>query len=362
VPYAAWWVAYRPAGLERRALDVAPGFAADSAAGALGALAGLAGAGVPEGADALRWGRPLAVVAVITLLWLLGRYRRVPPRTLALLTILVAFWILTGLRRAMLEHPDAARYLYVGALFILLLVAELARGVSLPRRWMPLLVAAVAVAVLSNAGTIRDAGRFLRLSAEAARADLGALELARDSVKPGYRAGSFPGTPFVSVHAGPYFAAADDMGSPAYSPAELATAPESARLTADTELIRIHDVGLQAGHTDEPSGPPPSVASVVRGEASEQGSCVAFRPAPVLAAETAAAFEIKLPATGVVVTTGRSAATVDVRRFAAGFSSVKRDTLTPVSSATLRIDPDSAPQPWHARVTAQGRVSVCGLR
>ena len=245
-PYAVWWIVYRARG--PRAPRDRPGARLCSGLrsrriGRVGRTCRYRGA---NGVDPLRWGRPLAVVAVIALLWLLGRYRRVPPRVLGLLTIMVAFWLLTGLRRAILEHPDASRYLYVGGLFILLLVAEVARGVSLPRRWTPLLIVAVAIAVLSNAGTMRDAGRFLRASADAARADLAALELSRDSVKPGYLATSFPGTPFVSVRAGPYFAAADDLGSPAYSPAQLVTAPEPARVNTDTELIDVHDIGPRA--------------------------------------------------------------------------------------------------------------------
>ena len=107
-PYAVWWIVYQPAGLERRAIDLAPAFAADSAAGAFGALAGLAGAGVPTGVDPLPWGRPLAVVAVIVLLWLLSRYKRVPPRILGLLTVMLAFWLLTGLRRAYSRTPTRA--------------------------------------------------------------------------------------------------------------------------------------------------------------------------------------------------------------------------------------------------------------
>lgn len=360
-PYAVWWAVYRPAGLDRGNIDVAPGFAADSAAGAFGALAGLAGSGVPTGVDPLRWGRPLAVVAVIALLWLLGRYKRVPPRILGLLTILVAFWLLTGLRRAGLEHPDASRYLYVGVFFILLLMAELARGVSLKPRWTLLLVGAVAIVVLSNAGTMRSAGNFLRASAEAARADLAALELARDDLEPGYVAARFPGTPFVSIRAGTYLAAAGDMGSPAYSPAELAAAPEPARLGADGELIRIEDVGLRASRA-EPLGSAPSVTSVVRGEVSERGPCMVFRPVPVHSGDAAPAVEITVPRAGLVVRTGRDAATVEVRRFAAGWSRPLVDRMAASSSATLRIPGDRAPQPWHARVLSQERLSACALR
>lgn len=361
-PYAVWWLAYRPAGLVRGNIDQAPDFAAESAAGALSALLGLAGSGVPTGVDALEWGRPLGVVAAIGLLWLLGHYRRIPPRVLALLTIMLAFWVLTGLRRAMLQEPDTSRYLYVGALFIVLLVTELAREISVTRRMALLLVVAVAAAVLSNAGTMRDAGRYLRSQAEAARADLAALELARDSLEPGYVAANFPGRPFISLRAEPYLAAAKDYGSPAYSPAELASAPEPVRRVADAELVRIHAVGFRSSRADPALGTRPNVTSVEGGRVSERGSCLAFRPAPVRPADAAPALEVTVPAAGLLLRTAGGTARVEVRRFAAGFSRPVTDTAAPSTSATLRVPADRAARPWRARVTAQERVSVCGLR
>jgi hypothetical protein len=362
VPYAIWWLAYRPAGLVKGNVDRAFQFATESAAGTISALMGLAGSGVPKGVDALQWGRPLAVVAVVGLLWMLARYARIPPRVLGLLAILVAFWVLTGLRRAMLQEPDASRYLYVGALFVVLLLAELARGVSLTRRVALLIVVVTGAAVLSNAGTLRDGGRYLRDQARVARANLGALELSRDDVGPRYIARGFPGYPFIYLLAGPYFEAADDWGTPAFSPAELASAPENARLNADGELVRIHRIGLRASPSHPPLGTRAEVTSVVSGRVSEQGPCVAFRPAGVRSQHAAPGLEVTIPRAGIAVRTDGGMATVGVRRFAAGFSEPLRDSIARSEWATLQIPADSARHPWRARITAQDRVSVCGLR
>jgi hypothetical protein len=361
-PYAIWWLAYRPAGLLKGNIDQAFQFAAESAAGTLGALAGLAGSGVPEGVDALQWGRPLAVLAVVGLLLMLARYAQIPPRVLGLLAIMVAFWVLTGLRRAMLQEPDASRYLYVGALFVVLLVVELARGVSLTRRVALLIVVVAGAAVLSNAGTVRDGGRYLRDRAGVARANLAALELSRDDVGPRYIARGFPGYPFIYLLAGRYFEAADDWGTPAFSPAELASAPEDARMNADGELVRIHRIGLRASSSRPPLGTPPEVTSVASGRVSEQGRCLAFRPAGVRAQRTAPGLEVTIPRAGIAVRADGSRTTVGVRRFAVGFSEPLRDAIARSEWATLQIPADGAPQPWRARITAQERVSVCGLR
>jgi hypothetical protein len=362
VPYAIWWLAYRPAGLVKGNIDLAFKFAAESGAGTLSALVGLAGDGVPKGVDALQWGRPLAVLAMVGLVWVLVRYARIPPRVVGLLAILVAFWVLTGLRRAMLQEPDASRYLYVGALFVVLLVLELARGASVTRRVTLVIVVVTAAAVISNAGTMRDGGRYLRDRASVASANLAALELSRDDVGPGYIARGFPGYPFIYLLAGRYFAAADDWGTPAYSPSELASAAENARLNADGELVRIHQIGLRASPSRSTLGTPPEVTAVFSGQVSEQGQCVAFRPAGVRAQRTAPGLEVTIPRTGIAVRPDGGTATVGVRRFAVGFSEPLRDTIAHSEWATLQIPADRAPQPWRARITAQERVIVCDLR
>jgi hypothetical protein len=362
LPYALWWVTYQDAQFVQGNIDQTPHFAVESFAGALSALTGLAGSGIPDGIDPLAWGRPLAVLALIALAWGLARQRPVAPRVMGLLVMVLAFWLLTGLRRAMISPPDASRYLYVGALFIVLIAVELARGLRLSRAATLVLGVAVAAIVLTNAGTLRDAGRFLRTQADAARADLAALEAVRGRVGPRYVAASFPGTPFVVIRAGQYYSAADDYGSPAYSPSELANAPEPARVTADAELIRADRVRLEPGGAGEPGSRPPTVLPGARGELSERAGCLAFRPSPVRAHDAAPLFEVTVPPSGLVVRNGSSAARVDVRRFAAGYSRMDPDTVVPRAAAVLRIQPDRLRRPWHARVAAQGRVSVCGLR
>src|SRR5207302_2019556 len=99
------------------------------------------------------WGRPLAVLAVVVLLWRLAAIRPVPRRVLTLLTLALSFWTLTA-TRAQISPPVSSRYIYAGAFFVLLLAAEMARGASLPRRAGVLLGAAVAAAIVSNLGVL----------------------------------------------------------------------------------------------------------------------------------------------------------------------------------------------------------------
>jgi hypothetical protein len=360
--YAVWWLAYTDSELIRHALVLTPSFMASAAAGVLSSLVGLSGMDPPADGAALTWGRPLAVAGVAALAWRLARLRSLPPRVLALLTILLSFWFLTGVRRSVISSPDASRYVYVGALFVVLLAAELARGVAISVRATLVLVAAVGVVTLSNVGVLRDAGRLLRSDAEVGRSVLGAVEVARPATPPDHVAIGMPAYPFVQVRAGPYLEMADELGSPAASPAEIAASSEAARVFADAELLRIHEVEL------EPSDPgserlagAPALGEVAEGSASARGACVRYRPAAFRRGEGSPRFAVTVPPGGVRVTTGPVGADVRLRRFAEQFPADPYGRLAPSSSTTLRIGRDSEDRPWHLQLTADGPVSACGL-
>jgi len=358
--YALWWLAFQETALVRHNVVVAPGFVADAAAGVLSSFAGLGGTITDENSQTLGWGRPLAVAAAALLAWRLAQIRPIPPRIVALLTILIAFWVSTALRRAQISTPVEGRYVYDGGVFVVLLAAELLRGVVLSRRVAAVAAGAVAVAVLSNLGDMRDGGRFLRTQAEAARAVLGALELARPAVTPDHVAVAFPGYPFLVVRAGSYFDAARAYGSPAATPAELAASPGDARLAADAELSRIHRVALRPSAAHPALGAAPAVEAVAGGTADERGACIAFRPRPASPAAVAE-LQLQLPAAGVLLIARDGPATVAVRRFADAFPEQPQATLPPATPAAMRIDRDGATQPWHLRVASTGRLTACGL-
>lgn len=334
--YGIWWVVYQDTTILARNVYLVPRFAADAAAGALGALSGLTQVGIGANgviADAgatYPWGRPLAVAATALAVWRLATLRPFPARVVTLLAIPLAFWLLTGLQRAHVGSADASRYLYVGALFVLLLAVELVRGLALPR-WVVAATAVVAAfAVLGNLGELRTGAGYLRAQAPIARGDLTALELARASLPPGYVAKHFPGTPFLAIPAAEYLAASKH-DSPAYSASALPHAPETARIAADVELAAIHDVKVR------PAGD-------ARGT-----SCVRPRGAA----------ELTLPAGGLLIKPGDGPVKVSLRRFASRFEAAPLATVT--SPGVLQIDPDRAPQPWHVRLAPAARVEACSL-
>jgi hypothetical protein len=366
--YALWWLGYGdPGQFVRHNITLVPRFAADSAASALSALTGLHGNPITEDGAELdptagtAWGRPLATAALVLLVLRLRQMTPVLPRVWSLGAVLVSFWVLTGLERAHVGAPDTSRYLFVSGVFMVLLFADLARGISPPRGAAVFAALAVAAAITANLGDLRAGTRFLRAQAPGARADLGVLEHTRPLLPPGYLATHFPGYPYVRIRADAYFAAAKANGSPAASEAEIAASRESARAIADAELTVIHRVRLQPSRPHVPVKAPPRVEAAVGGTVTARGGCLHFGPVAAEPPGVTPTLDLDLPPGGILFTATGGSATVAVRRFAVGFPPDALAKLSASASATLRIGPDGIRHPWHVRVVPSERVTACGL-
>ena len=300
------------------------------------------------------------MIAVGLLVWRLVRLGRVPPRVLTLLTIVMAFWILTELSRGAFSTPYEPRYLYVSALFVLLIAVEAGRGVSVSFRAGVVLAAVATAAVVSNIGTLRTGAEYFRDQGRVTRAVLGAVELGPPLLGPDQVVRGIPGYPYVIVPTGSYFALARGVGTPATSPGELAQQPWYARREADRELLRIHTVALERSSADVPLGNRPVVDDVGGGKVASRGACVDFRPAGSAPGSPGQDLHVTIPRAGLLLTTGGGGASVGVRRFGDSFERVGR--LEPSDSAKLQIATDRSSQPWHARVVPADRVRLCGLR
>ncbi len=164
-----------------------------------------------------------------------------------------------------------------------------------------------------------------------------------------------PARPFITLRADAYFAAAKAYGTPAYTPAELAAAPESARGTADAELEAIHDVEVAAAPATAPAEAAPTVEAVSGGAQTAADGCVRFRPNGA----QPAVLRLTVPPGGLLLKAVGGPAKVSVRRFATVFPAEPLTTLT--GSGVLRIDPDRAPQPWHVQLTPAASAEACSV-
>lgn len=262
---------------------------------------------------------------------------RIPRSLWIVLTVGLAFWVLGGFAVKEGRVASASRYQYPSAAFVLLIGAELLRGVRLDRRllWPTLVVAGAAV--LANVTFLHEAYESYLRTSQIERADLGAVEIARDTVAPTFvLTEDIADTGYVSVDAPAYLSARDAFGSPAYTPAEIAAAPEHARVPADKVLAAALGVQL----ADLPAVP-------------ADGGC------RVVATSAAAPAVLTLPRGGVALRSA-SPQQLQLERFSTSFP-VEAGTTASGSWQSLAIPADRATAAWRLRLSGSGKVRICPL-
>lgn len=340
--YALWWAGWgheADTAVSLHNLVTLPSYVLDGFASSTASLVGL---GPPSQvvASPLDWGRAAFAGAAALAVWRVSSIGRLWRSLAVVLAISVSFWALAGLNASIFREPTSGRYQYMGAIFIVLIAAELLAGLRI-RRWAAVAVVGVALlAALSNVAELHARWAGLTQFGRMQRADLAALEIDRDHIDPGFElTEQNSGVDYLGfLNAGSYFSAVDDFGSPAYTPAELAAAAEDARGAADKVFAAALGVGLQRGH-------PAAVA----------GSCTATKLSAARSAATLAAPGVVLRAE-----TGGAVA-VRLRRYASETFPVRLGSVAAGRSATLRIVADGSSEPWELGLSGRGRVAVCEL-
>jgi hypothetical protein len=166
------------------------------------------------------WGRVLVAVAAVLAAWRLRRRGEIPEWLWVVGTIALVFWILAGVNEKPGREPESSRYQYLGAIFVLMIGAEILRGVRLGRHKLAVVAVVAAVCVAGNVKVLRDGYRSYRATSDVERGDLAAVEIARNTVMPTFiLSEDIADTAFVHIEAGPYLAAVDDFGSRPTPPA-----------------------------------------------------------------------------------------------------------------------------------------------
>jgi hypothetical protein len=346
--YAAWWLwslsADHSAQEETKLSNVLliPNWIADSLATVTAALIGLdynftaqfSSAPNPE------WGRALAVIPVAALAWRIQR-GNVPRSVWVSLGIVLGYWALIALGAGPTRVPEATRYMYLGAVGVLLVASAAATGIRFSKLGLAALFAVCLVSLAGNLALLRDGGRIFREGSRGVGAELAMLDLARPHVDPNLDLSQAPErlSPLLlfGTRAANYYAVVDRYGSPAPAPDEVERQPEDVRRASDQFLARVLGLTLT---------PAPRSLRQCERLRSDQGAPVGF----------------ELPAGGasIGVAGGRSG-TVTAGRFADS-PSAEVGTVSSAEPAALRVPPDASPVPWRAAVTGARSVEVCALR
>ena len=125
-------------------------------------------------------GIPLLVLAAgaVGYSWWRGGF---DPFALGIATALVAFYLVTGLARGQIgyEQSGAGRYVYVGAVFWLLLLGDAARRLPWRGTWRPALVALLFLACFNSGALLVEFGTAKAAQMQRQMADLQALAAAK---------------------------------------------------------------------------------------------------------------------------------------------------------------------------------------
>ena len=344
VLYALWWLGYHSSNNMESVDNLlsTPAYVAEAAAAAMGSLFGLP----------IEWGRPLVLFFIVAIGLVV---RRAPVdlwRLIALISLPLVFWALTGLARADLHEPGAPRYLYPGVVFILLIAVEAARGVRVSHGALVVLAGA---AGRHHAVQRRHAAQRRRLPA---RPDRRPRRLARGAAA----GGAAPRRPAVPP--------AGDRRTAGLR-RHLPRGGRRARLPSAAAVLAAAAARPQPrdGRRHAPGGLR-ARARARRGQAgrrgaegrerngtrtSTKGSCLVDEAGGA----GSATLDLTVPTGGIEIDGG---AKVFLRRFGDQYPVGPVGASTAGAPVALRIPSDASSAPWHARSSLDGpRRASAGL-
>ena len=249
--------------------------------------------------------------------------------------VLLTLWILGALVTHYSSEPDQDRYLYDGAVLVLVVAAAALEGVRVSRTAALCFIAATVAALATNLDLLRVGSGSLRGESLGVRAQMTALTIARGQESPSFVPQGIPTFTFIMGiigGAGPYLAATERNGDPGFTVAELRAQPEATKQYADQALAGAEGLALA------PAGRPVSASRCRQiGDSTH----------PV---------DIAVRSPGLVLRSTASLAAT-LHRFA-GYPTARAGELGAGQYEKLTVRADGAPDPWRLFVP-HGPLTVC---
>ena len=343
--FVLWYIGWGHDADSQRSLHnvlVSPRFVLDSIAVSVSALFGFS-VGLVSHTLGVAWKWAALVALVVALAYRLWKKPGFSPGLWPVVAAAGTNWFLTAFNASAGRDPGASRYQYVGAVFVLMILANLLQGARFSRRTLWIAGAVTLAAVGANLASLKQGSDNLRQQALLTRSGTAAIEIARDSVDPGFQLNpELVGTSsLINVFAGSYLEAVGEYGSPAYSPADLDAGPAQARRRTDLVLSQALPLSTvtHLGAYDAGAG---------------RENCVAV-PA---GGTTGPGLPLAPGLTRIEVAPGGHAS-FSLRRFATAAFPVVTEGGPGGSVTVLRIPRDTLSPPWHLRVKAGQPTRVC---
>jgi hypothetical protein len=336
--YGVWWIGWgrnAQSYLSFHNLVDLPKFVFQSGGAAFTSALGLAtNDGSEPSQPHLIWGELALVAFTVICAWRVVKAKGISRGLAVALAPSLAFWVLTGLERNSERFPTTSRYQYVSVVLILVVAAEVFRGARIPR---PAIAVAAIACVLSVVGGISLTEREYHdrwlPAADSLRYSLTALQIGGAGVDP---RDPVVFSPTNQVPAALYLKAARESGSPAFSEADLANAPQRYREGADLTLAQGLGLALR----------PPSRRQTTVGCQTLHASAAAYTGTTLLYGSFTLASASASP---IVVLLGRFATSLPV----------SLGPLDPGLRASLTIPKDASSRPWNLGLMGRGAVRLC---
>ena len=313
---------------------------------AFGAVAGsLTGLNPPDAAPEVTEIAPagifIAGLATVALFFR-GRQVRLPATIWVSIGTLAVYWLTIALGD---RAPDSSRYIFVGALLVLLVAADGLRDLRIGAWATVAVFAVIAFALPPNFAKMNHGHDQVRGMTAIDQGEYAMLELAGPKVPADYTASLEPavqaagGAVDAQLDAGEYREVLKNYGPLSSSVASIEKAAEPVPAVADATLVTALGLGLE-----------PTAAPLGLGRCTEVSE----------ASPTASAY-FELEPGGAILGAPKGSEPVEIQlsRFARGGKGVPLGTLQPGEWAEVKIPRDSVKLPWDA--TVDGPVRICPL-
>jgi hypothetical protein len=257
--------------------------------------------------------------------------------------IVVIFWAGIALADPVERATETPRYLFFGAIMIVLIVAEAFRGTRIPKRAVPWLLVIFAVSLIGNVAQLAYSVPGFVHEAQGVRAVETVVGLAGDGVDPERRPWQFglPANRAVPSSVGQLNEFTSDIGPLGFTLDQLRVQPDKARLQAD--FILAHLLGVTA-------------VPISKADTPKTTGCVTYKPGD----DGYTTFPLNFGGNLIrlIGDPGDPGAGISLGRFA-DQASVPIGTISATTDAGVLLPEDAAPDTWFA--TSAGRVRVCGV-
>jgi hypothetical protein len=298
VIWALWARKFHQQHLYVHNLKIIGSAVADQASAIMAGLSGLFTTpnGPPPSANQVpirtTWGPVLVAGLAALVYWRLRRGTKLSTSAIVAIVVIATYFLILGIALNQFRNTYDTRFVYVGSVFMLLVVAELLAPYRPSRAALGTIGVVFIFSMCANVAELGDSAQYLRAQSSLVRAKLAAVKLAGTAAEGTVMVEDPPGAMNFPVAQFHELDVAFDL--PAYSEGELKDSAPGARQAADEELVRVMRVEPEAVRSIVPpaSARPLSIAVPVGDpQPRRRGRCVSLTPRGTAPAEALIEFD-----------------------------------------------------------------------